>query len=252
MEPTQGRERILCIGSAGAGKSSTWCKVAHWLNVRESPNSMWVIDTDMAADRMKVGYKEAFDNKIKVYEPFEWQDYKTCLNDIFVKAKPNDWLVLDMAHKPWQSVQEYFSDEVFGQSIDNYFLEARKKAQGGNALDGWTDWSVINKLYNAWMMKFLRFPGHIIACAPVTNVINEGKKTDDAPEIKSIFGAFGVKPEGQKALPFQFHTVLLLSDGGKNGYRISTIKDREREKLKNQELVDFVPNYLVKVAGWKL
>lgn len=252
MEPTQGRERILCIGGAGAGKSTTWCKVAHWLNVRESTSNMWVIDTDMASDRMRVGYKEAFDNKVQVYEPYEWSEYQDSLKEIYAKSRPNDWLVLDMAHKPWQAVQEYFTDEVFGKSVDSYFLEARKKAAGGNPLDGWNDWSVINKLYNAWIMKFLRFPGHIIACAPVTNVMNDGKKTDDSPEVKALFGSYGVKPEGQKALAFQFHTVLLLSDSGRQGYRVSTIKDREREKLKNAELQDFVPNYLVKVAGWKL
>jgi len=62
-----------------------------------------------------------------------------------------------------------------------------------------------------------------------------------------------VKPQGQKTLPFQFHTVLL------NGYTprednrtITTIKDRERPEVQGLVIKDFTVQYLKDIAEWQL
>lgn len=251
MEPTQGRERILIIGGFGAGKSFTWSKIADWAVKRDYPGRVFVLDTDMAIDRMAVAFPEAFAAKVIGHDVFEFQDLHAGYDKFRNGATKDDFLVVDMVDKAWNLAEEHYIDQIFKKSTDNYFLEARKKNADGSPLDGWKDWGVINKVYNGWMInKVMRWPGHLICIAPAEPVISEGKM-QDSPELQGLFGRFGVKPKGQKALGFQFHTVLLFQ-ATKDTWKYSTIKDRSRPIAKGEEMKDFVANYLVKVAGWKL
>lgn len=250
MEPTQGRERILLMGGYGVGKSFAWSKIADW-NYKRDGGKVFVLDTDMASDRMRVAFPEAFDSKVVSYDLIEWPDYKTSLEKAYSEGKPQDWLVVDLIDKAWEAVQAYYVDQVHGKSIDNYFLEARKRSAAGNPLDGWADWQFINKLYQAWIMKVLRWPGHVLCAAPAEPVILDGKNAD-SEEIRNTFGRLGVKPKGQKSLPFQFHTVLYMQQAKGEKWVMNSAKDRSRELLKKKEFTDFVAAYLVGVAGWKL
>lgn len=253
MLPSQGKERILAIGGYGAGKSFIWSKIADW-NFKRDGGKLYVLDTDMAADRMSIAYPEAFDAKVVSYDLAEWADYTGSLAKAYSAGKPDDWLVVDMVDKAWDAVQAYYVDQIYSKSIDNYFMEARKRNVEGTALDGWTDWQFINKLYQAWIMKVLRWPGHVLCVAPAEPIVESGKNADSI-ELRNTFGRLGVKPKGQKALAFQFHTVLYLQQG-KNGandiWVMNTVKDRSREMLKKKEFTDFVASYLVPVAKWTL
>lgn len=252
MEPTQGRERILLMGGYGVGKSFAWAKIADW-NFRRNGGKVFVLDTDMAFDRMAIEFPEAFEAKCVPFDLAEWSDYNSCLADAYKQndGSKENWLVVDLVDKAWEAVQQYYIDQVFAKSMDSYFLEARKRNISGNPLDGWQDWSVINRLYQAWIMKVLRWPGHVLCAAPAEPVIMDGKNAD-SEEVRNTFGRLGVKPKGQKSLAFQFHTVLYLQQSRGDKFVMNTVKDRSRELLKKKEFTDFVAAYLAPVAGWKL
>ena len=63
------------------------------------------------------------------------------------------WVIVDMSDQTWDDVQDYFTQQVFGLDIEEYFMRARE-AQGINTTDkkvdgfsGWLDWTVIKRIY---------------------------------------------------------------------------------------------------------
>lgn len=243
------RERILMIGSWGTGKSEAWCSIAKWLDQTKAEGQLYVLDTDNAVDRLIEGQPWA--DRIIPFDLFEWDDYIKAITEARSKGKRDDWLVVDMVDKAWEEVQNFYIQEAFGKDAASFFLQWKTDNGKGSPLAGeyGANWQVINKLYSSFIGKVARFPGHVLACAPVDQVNREQEKSK---EILDTYGRFGVKPRGQKALGHQFHTILLALSKGKSGYAYTTIKDRKRTELSNEDVVDFVTSYLVKVAGWKL
>lgn len=244
-------ERILLMGSWGTGKSEAWCSVAKWLAQGKSENKVFVLDTDNAVDRLVEG--SSYENQVVTYDLFDWDSYTNGIDSARKLANPNrqDWLVLDMADKAWEKVQDHYITKAFGKEADEYFLQWKSGGNSGSPLAGeyGANWQVINKLYANFIGKITRFPGHVLACTPV-DAINA--KEEKSKEVLDTYGRFGAKPRGQKALGHQFHTLILTQQKGKQDYIYTTVKDRKRAELSNEKVTDFVTSYLVKVAGWKL
>lgn len=248
------RERILVMGSYGTGKSQTWCTVAAWLRRTKSPGRVFVVDTDHAADRLAEQYDD-FSN-VTSYDVWDYQDAKKALADV-MKAKPGreDWLVVDLADKLWAWAQDYYIAERFGKDATTYYMDHKKADKDGHPLaDGHgMNWSVINKTYADLMTVVQRFPGHVLFCTPAGTVESpnsQGKGGDDK-DVRALFQRYGVKPQGQKSLGFQFFTVLWLI-AKKDGWSFTTVKDVGRENVTDSPMTDFVGDYLVKIAGWEL
>ena len=68
-------------------------------------------------------------------------------------------------------------------------------------------------------------------------------------EIKELFGPYGLKPAGQKALGYQPDTVLLLAHA-REGYYITTIKDRGGRKYFDRARLHNLALQYGKTAGW--
>jgi hypothetical protein len=122
------------------------------------------------------------------------------------------------------------------------------------------NWSVINKMYNDVMGKLQRFPGHVLALAPAAEVRqpDTSGRGGDAAQIRDLFGNVGYKPEGQKHLGYQFHSLLLIQRKP-NGERVlTTVEERKRPTtesrpyLVGEPMQDWVLTYLVKTGHWKL
>ena len=95
--------------------------------------------------------------------------------------------------------------------------------------------------------------GHVLCAAPAEAVVQpdrQGKGGDDKDTL-NLYGAYGAKPAGQKSLGFQFLTVLLAQPRGRDKWAMSTIKDVNRERMTDKQVVDFVSDYLIPIAGWK-
>lgn len=247
------RERILLMGSFGSGKSNAWCTVAAWLRRTKSPAKVYVVDTDHAVDRLSEGYDGFFDNVVHA-DVWDYEETDKAL-DKFKKAKPTkeDWLVVDLANKLWQFAQNYYIDETFGKDAATYYLEFKKAGGKGNPLSQeafGANWQVINYQYDALMQKVQRWPGHVLFCVPAEPT-STGAGGDDKDTI-AMYGKHGVKPAGQKALGFQFFTVIWMIPKGNEKWEFSTIKDLNRERPQKQPISDFVMDYLVKIGGWTL
>lgn len=253
--PLLARERILLMGGYEAGKTKAWCEIARMLHSTGSPARVFVADTDRSWERMSITYG-ALPN-LTVKDAFDFDETDRVLKG-FSSSKPtrDDWLVIDMITKLWAYSQAGFSEKAFGKQIDEWFVEAKRAGEGIGG-DYGSNWGVINRMYDRLFTYIMRWPGHVLACTPVAEVREPDRsgKGGDEPEIRNVFGRFGVKPEGQKSLGHQFHTILLMvnaSTARENKWTMTTVKDRERGKVAGKVVKGFVLDYLVGVAGWQL
>lgn len=281
------RERILAMGITGSGKSYQWLKMAETL--KPTGAIFRCLDTDndipyMLETQFPHLLPENGGN-VLVHPAVDWPDYKLgitwvqrkpinpevlktmdsyIVKDLSVPVKDSDWVVVDMADNAWDTVQRYFTSEVFGEDMGDYFLRVRKLIQerGGKdrhgqtaksvapeAFDGWKDWSVMNKLYNDWMHPIVyRIKCHVYTTTRPER-LDRGEK--DA-ELLTLFGDMGLRPAGQKKLGGQMHTIFLMIPG-EDKWFITTVKDRAgRPYFKKVQLNSLYMQYLVVKAGWPL
>lgn len=230
------QERILLMGPPGTGKTYGWMCIA----AANPERQFFAVDSDDAVGRMA---KKPLANVHPVVA-FEWEDMQTALDSF--KPTENDFIVFDMYSAAWDAVQRYYSTQVFGKSVDAYFLEARQAQKKGSPFDGRTDWSVINRIYNAMAMKLLRSPANLILVTPVEAISADEKDGG----ILSTFGAYGVKPRAQKHTAHLVHTVLLLGKTRTGEYTMTTIKDRGRKELEKAKVTNLYKDYMIPIAGW--
>ena len=242
------RERILTIGSFGTGKTTAWLKIAYWAQMTGSDARFYVMDSDRAVKHMLANSEEYGSlNNIEVVDTYDWPDYVAALEKFQTIARPHDWIVSDFVGTTWDAVQEWYIDQIFDRDIGDFFLAARQ-GDKSSGLDGWKDWSVINKIYKSWMNTFVQRTDCQIYMTAVAEPIRD---TDDR-SVKATFGPHGVRPKGQKHLGHTVHTVLLFQSMRPGNIVVNTVKDRERAPLVGVQLNDFVTDYLIPVAGWKI
>lgn len=262
-------ERILVMGITGSGKSFMWLKMAEQL--REYGVKFYCLDTDNDIEYMIEtgfhGLNVKDGGNVHVYPAYNWPSYEEGFNKIMnLGPRPQDWIVVDKINRAWSTVQNYYVHEVFKENPGQYFLEIRKKvaiaaknaAKDAKAptsimlegLDGWMDWSVINKLYDDWISPLVFQTRSHVYCATDVELIDKKEKN---AEIRELFGQYGIRPAGQKSLGGQMHTIFLLKPGTDKWF-ISTIKDRSRDRgyFKDVQINSFLMQYLVMKAGWKL
>jgi len=277
-------ERIGVTGVTGSGKSYQWLKMAELL--LPTGSIFRCLDTDNSIDYMlQTQFPHLLpENKGNVYvlSVFDWPNYKLgvewlrrkptakpkleelrpdLLADFAKPLKPNDWTVVDMADNAWDTVQRYFVSEVFGEDMGDYFLQIRKelyagtrKAKSGGSpvaegLDGWKDWSVINKLYSDWILPIIyEIHTHVYTTTRVES-LDRGEKD---VELKLLYGDMGIRLAGQKKLGHQMHSLFLFIPA-KDSWLVSTIKDRGgRPYFDKAPLASFYHQYLMAKAKWPM
>jgi len=242
------RERILTLGGPGSGKTFGWLKLASYFKQAE----LYIIDTEIGGERSLQEFPDL--KNVHIYPVADWTEYRQAEKEILDKATEGDWIVLDMADKAWSAVQRYFISEIFDKEMGEYFLEARKKikkdakslfAGRDAALKGWLDWPVVRRLYEDFFLPLVyRTPAHLYI-ATAAQPVSE----DDEREVRELFGPYGLRPAGQKALGYQPDTVLLLAHA-KDGYYVTTVKDRGGRKYFDRAKLHNLALQYGKVAGW--
>lgn len=251
------RERIFAYGREGTGKTEGWLSIAERWEV-----PFYVIDTDDSVQRMLETDHRGIADRVHTTVAQNWQEFEKGVDDSILKIqqyvgalKPPllkeqlPWIVVDFADSTWDMVQNYFTEQVFNKGIDEYFLNARKTL--GNSkqlqpLEGWTDWQVINKLFQTRWNTLTKAGGpfHLYITAKAVDPSGD-------LEVKSLYRNLKKMPGGEKRMGGRVHTVLMFSTDAE-GWYISTAKDRGRERLSSRKSVDFALSYLVKIAGWSL
>lgn len=278
--PIPPRERILTLGIGGVGKSAKLLDIARkcrdvtfyvWDNDNSYERLLFTQYSDIA-EREPVnvadsGLGYALGNVvIRNADPANWVDLLIWTDLVKKHCKPNkrnssdDWMVIDSFTPTWQAVQSWFTEQIFGDDLADYFMTVRKEKEEFNsrakesdkkktlgAFEGFMDWSVINPQYGKLYSRLLNMPCHWYITAEQDKV-----SSDDGPEIEKLFGAYGVKPKGQKSLGHRPMTVLILTKTRRGQYKMTTVKDRGREEVEEAEMGDFTVDYLRNLAGWKM
>lgn len=258
------RERILVEGMKGTGKTFHLLKLARYCLKQGNGAVFRIVDTDDSYYRMlETEFPDLIPEEggnVYVYPVYEWPEYVEAKNILLKEAQQGDWNVIDMADNAWKAVQSYFVAEVFKKDIGDYFLMARKElaahgdktAKGKEArnlqpMKGWTDWVVINAMYDSFMLPIIyKGKAHLYMTTGV-DVVSK----DDDEDTRDLYGPFGVKPRGQKNLAHQVHTEFLFQQGDRQGkWEITTIKDRGRRQYDHAPLLDLPKQYFVGVVGW--
>ena len=205
FEQTTRRERILVYGSFKVGKSFLWLNIAdtYYQSGNMKPK-FYVIDTDFGVGKMlDEGYQHLEDcGMLNVYNPLDFTELMKASREIHKKAKQGDWIVIDMLNYPWAEAQEFYTQGVFGDDMENYFLQMRKEvvAKGGHdprSYGGYegTDWGFITKIY-----KQFEFPLTMKSKANVFAVTEERKldtgRGDTAEKVKQHKAANSMAPVG--------------------------------------------------------
>lgn len=280
------RERILCFGVQGTGKSHAALSIM----LRCPADTFYVIDNDNAWDRqlenteledqVKEEYRgskektvrggdktvelirdheyENPNGRIVLYHVQGWLENIAAIKDAVSRAGRNDWIVVDSVTQLWDNVAEWYVDEIFDKDIDKYFMQVRqeKEKKGGDkgsnlgALEGWMDYGVINPVYAQNVTKhLLNPPCHLFMTAEQTEVT----KMDKDKDIKGLFGPFGVKPKGQKRTGHNPQTVMLMTVLRSGEWKMSTVKDRgTRTKVIQADVEEFAKDYLYRIGGWRV
>lgn len=257
--PSRAREHILATGPFGGGKSTIWRKVWDHQHSESAalkiPGTMYVIDTDMAAWHICPDISEEC-----VREVQDWPEYMEAIEHFRPLATRDDWLVIDRIDPAYKAAQKQYVQQTFGKDFADFFqqwkMDSSGEAKGNPLADGYgSNWQVINAMYDSFMLEnVLRWPGHVIACAAAEPIKMPDKngQNGDPQMIIDAFGRFGVKPAGQKMLGFQFTTVMKMTPKRDGTYTMTAMKQINRPPVLDVKVDDFVMDYLVQVAGWKL
>lgn len=266
--PIRPTERILLFGVGGVGKSKAALDIA-----RKLPHvTMYLWDNDFSAERLlSTSHKDVADRDpvdvpdddlgeawgnvvVRNGDVEDWDEVLTWLAAVREHCNRDDWCVVDSASPTWPSVQAWFTEQVHGEDIAEYFLEVRKKKNEAKeqkktlgALDGWMDWPVINKQYNKFYRALLN-----VGCNWLLTCEQGRVSDDDDKDVKGLFGPYGVKPQGQKSVGHKPSTVLLLTKSRVGEYHMTTIKDRGRGEVEDEPWEDFAKDYLGGIGGWKM
>lgn len=251
VSPHDSRERILSYGGFGTGKTFDYFDI-----LKHTPDDVMlrVIDTDQTvAPFLESDEFAPYAHRVEYFEPFGWADGVEAVEKFTDASEPDDWLAVDLSDFFWDAVQDYFTEQVFGQSSDEMWLQYRAATQeekdGKGAptpFDGLKDWTVIKKVYRKFTMRLVRAECHIFLTAREKELIEHFENS----ETMRKYGGEGYKPAGEKSMGHIVRTVIRKKGGSGSPWRMTTIKDRQRELVKGQKVDSFAKNYLLAIAGW--
>lgn len=255
LQPTNNaKERILCYGHAGSGKTYAWQRI-----LANTPDDVtfWVVDTDntwLAAQKTDEMATHA--HRVRHFEPEDWPDYRDAVKKIREEAAPSDWLVIDMADTAWEAVQRYYEErvnKVTGDDLDEWLLDSVDDGE-----DTAKKFGTINKLYYPWATRaYVRPPCNVFVCSSAKDFRKnkQGGYFQERKQTIQMMGSTDLKAGGQWRLPHDVDTVLLFSKSGSGQRTIQMVKDRYREERWGDDEVrendGFERAFLLKIAKWR-
>lgn len=270
FEQTTRRERILIYGSFKLGKSTCWFDIADlYYKAGRTDIHFYAIDTDFGVGKLlDEEYQHIEDaGMLTTYNPMDFGDLLRQSKEIVKKAKQGDWIIIDMLSYPWAEAQAFYTEGVFGDDPETYFIQMRKevvakKGKDKRAYGGYegTDWNFITKIY-----KQFEFPLSMKSPANVFAITEERKldadRGDSVDKLKQYKNVGRMAPVGQKGIGHRFDTVLRMSKRVNGQRQLTMAGDRGREETnwgdRGSSVLDigrgkrgFARAYLVDVAGW--
>lgn len=249
--PHRFAERILLYGGSGVGKTNTALDIIS--NVAEG--NMYVLDADYsgAYDRALATEYSDVEDRVTVYSvDQEWEPWIEQVRKTVAEADPDhDWIVLDPVHASYDWVQNWVLEQVHGGDLARMLMDLKKANPDpkdyGRARSELMNWELVKKEYNKLWGAINRWKGNLILTAEAKPVRSNEK--DD--EVRMLFGPLGFMPAGQAQLKHVCSTNLFLDHPSRGKWRITTIKDRNREEVDKMVVDSFSEDYLVGIGGWE-
>jgi hypothetical protein len=244
-------EKILAYGSIATGKTTQGLRIASWLKPKGA--HLYCLDTDDTMSRSVRSDSPLLASNggnLHIQFAYDWPDYVSWLEATLKVAVQNrDWLMVDRADKAWDRVQNWFCEEIYNMTLGERLAEVKKamqskgkQARAVSAFDQ-ADWSTINANYNGWFLNLMyKSRCHIYLCASSGRIYN-----NDDENTRDTYAPFGHRPEGQKGMASECHTVFYFQregSGERAKYLISTVKDRERPMFDRITLASLPLQYL--------
>jgi len=237
-------ERIIVFGNPGTGKSTAALSLA-----RVTGGNVFVIDTDYSASYARLLATEFNDLanqvNVQVVSSDDWVGIITAIRTAVDTATAGDWIILDSISPTWQALQTHYINIRHGNDFLDVFALAGKDATR-QTTDADMNWQAINAEYNKLYRAILSTPAHVLLTAEQDAI---GDRDDK--KLQQLYGTYGVKPKGQKALGHTTHSVLWLKKNRSGEYVFTTVKDRGRDDVEDMSITDFGKDYLMKIGGWR-
>ena len=232
-------ERILITGGPKVGKTHAYLSIA----ARCPDSQVYVLDSDRALGRMLMDRDLP---NVKVTEVKTWEDFVENTRTVLKTTRPQDWLIVDFGSASWDAVQRWYINKKFKTAAEDHFTAFVVSGKKGNALEGDTDWVVVKRNLAAWMTLIKEANCHVLFTTKAKAIGGR----DDA-HLKMTYGPVGVRPDGEKTMSHDFHTLVVLGKTRTGDHFMTTVGDRGRALIEKAPLTDFALNYLMTVAGWK-
>lgn len=285
-KPTR-QERILLWAGAGVGKTYAELGIMKFAALTRTDNHFWIIDNDNqmeASGLVEGGEFEDLVERSTVWVPESFDEYDDITKEIKDNASPQDWIFIDMLSNVYQSLPDWWVENVYGENPHTYWgavrkeiVEAQQMAEMKNERAGHekqfggtsgVDWQYIGKQYRAWEKRLSIFaPCHVMAVCGEQEI--EERYDITGVRRAQFAGTSAVAPKGEKDAVHRFHTTMRMQrqvgrDGKSTKARSITVhKDRGRmakwdevggrgRTIELSEGPRFAFDYLIKVGGWKM
>jgi hypothetical protein len=187
----------------------------------------------------------------------DWLSHREAISTMCADGQPGDWGVIDTMSQPWEDVQawyvqtitggEDFADWIVQNRVDQ--IEANKGNDGGaGAMLG--EWKPINAQWKQYVRNpIIKTRSHLYLATHVKSI-----NPHDTDDVKAMWKGLGFKADAQKSAARDVRTVLALEEhrGAGGGWKVTSVKDWERELLVRAELKSVPVTYLMGAAGWKM
>lgn len=264
------KERLCAFGPPGIGKTHQYFVIAKWHQDLGSKAKFYGISTDGSYDVLSMNPEFVGLTNIDWENVETLQEYINAGKKFHKFLRPQDWMSVDLMNSAWAAAQDEYARQLAkdmgNELIDMGDLWLSEGPSGKYPIKGW-DWGYPNARYRAFANNLVVGGlGHRFVVAAQKELMKESRTgdSDEDPEIKRVFKHIGLKPEGQKDMPFQFHTVLHIDAGHKNKTQtMATAKERygyrrwwgielQNGRVRDEPLKDFFLDYLVGTANWTM
>ena len=160
----------------------------------------------------------------------------------------------------WGWVQDHFIEMMFGKAgknelVADYWELARKQTSDAR-LDGYKDWQYINKIWHELSVRTLhRAKCNVLTICTEVMMQDKGGSFADSAKNYEDFGRMNHKPDGQKGIPSDHHTVIRMVNKGRGRFEMTAARDRQPRDAQDLQGVDvgnFWLPYLVQKAKWTI
>lgn len=252
------RENILVYGGSDSGKSRALLSVAKWHQRRGSDAVFYIVSNDRGYEPLLLpgGEFEDLENLV-IEEAITMAEHFDAVRRFNAKIRPHDWLSVDLLDYVWGAAQDEYAERQFGVDLAEYWATEKPKGSDDYPIAGW-EWGPINKRYRSFAVnEVMRSRGHVMCMSSQRplKVASRSGQGGETPEMQALYARIQYAPGGQKDDSHRFHTVLHLSPKPRrDGWTYSTARERAaaRTKALSAPLKDFMLDYLVREAKWKL